>query len=128
MPANGAQTIRSCSGIKAYHAGLAAEETVARQYDRAGSGIMARRWRGKSGEIDLIARDGDAVVFIEVKAAATHEQAAQRLGAAQQRRIYGAAAEFLAAQPLGALTPARFDVALVDRAGQIEILKNAFAA
>jgi putative endonuclease len=128
MRESGTQTFRSCAGSKAYHTGLAAEETVARQYDRSGSGIVARRWRGKSGEIDLIARDGDAVVFIEVKAAATHEQAAQRFGITQQRRIYCAAAEFLAAQPLGALTPARFDVALVDRMGQIEIMKNAFAA
>lgn len=128
MRANGVQSLRSGIGSKAYYSGLAAEETVARQYHRSGSGIVARRWRGKSGEIDLIARDGDAVVFVEVKAAATHEQAAQRLGAPQQRRIYGAAAEFLAGQPLGALTPARFDVALVNRAGQIEILKNAFAA
>jgi putative endonuclease len=43
-------------------------------------------------------------------------------------RIYAAAAEFLAGEPNGALTPARFDVALVDGFGRIEVLENAFAA
>jgi putative endonuclease len=43
-------------------------------------------------------------------------------------RICTAASEYLAQEPLGQLTPVRFDVALVDGAGRIEILENAFAA
>lgn len=55
------------NGSTSYHAGLAAEDIVAQDYARRDHGIAARRWRGKSGEIDLIAREGDTVVFVEVK-------------------------------------------------------------
>lgn len=116
------------SGERSYHAGRAAEESVARYYADAGRRVAARRWRGQGGEIDIVARDGESVIFIEVKAARTHARAAERLGRAQQLRIYDAAAEFLAGEPHGALTPARFDVALVDAMGRVEILENAFAA
>ncbi|GGO32750.1 UPF0102 protein [Gemmobacter aquaticus] len=120
--------MRKARGVTSYHAGVAAEEAVARHYGRAGLHIAARRWRGKGGEIDLIARDGATVVFIEVKCSATHAQAAERLDMRQMARIASAAAEFLGHEPQGQLTPARFDVALVDACGSVEILENAFAA
>ena len=116
------------SGARSYHAGLAAEDQVAQFYARSGRAVCARRWRGASGEIDLIARDGDNVIFIEVKQSATHAQAADHLSARQMARIYGAASEFLAGEPNGQLTDVRFDVALVDGKGRIEVLENAFAA
>lgn len=43
-------------------------------------------------------------------------------------RIWNAAAEFLEGEPMGQLTAARFDVALVDGQGRVEIIENAFAA
>jgi putative endonuclease len=101
---------------------------VEQLYTGSGRPICARRWRGSSGEIDLIARDGAEVIFIEVKHSKTHAQAAERLGPRQMARIYGAASEFIGGEPAGQLTPVRFDVALVDGRGQIEILENAFAA
>jgi putative endonuclease len=116
------------SGARSYQAGLAAEAMVEQLYTRSGRQICARRWRGSSGEIDLIARDGAEVIFIEVKHSKTHAQAAERLGPRQMARIYGAASEFIGGEPAGQLTPVRFDVALVDGRGQIEILENAFAA
>jgi putative endonuclease len=116
------------SGARSYQAGLAAEAMVERLYTGSGRPICARRWRGSSGEIDLIARDGAEVIFIEVKHSKTHAQAAERLGPRQMARIYGAASEFIGGEPAGQLTPVRFDVALVDGRGQIEILENAFAA
>jgi putative endonuclease len=116
------------SGARSFHAGIAAEQAVARLYDGAGRKVCARRWRGSAGEVDLIARDGAEVIFIEVKQSRTHAQAAEHLGPRQMARIYAAAAEFLAGEPNGALTPARFDVALVDGFGRIEVLENAFAA
>lgn len=116
------------SGARSYHGGRAAEDSVAQFYARSGRSIAVRRWRGRSGEIDLIAREGDGVVFIEVKSSSTHARAAERLGARQQGRIYRAAAEFLEGEPKGSLTAARFDVALVDAMGRIEIIENAFAA
>lgn len=115
------------SGARSYHAGLAAEAQVAQHYERAGMTICARRWRGKSGEIDLIARDGSNIIFIEVKHSSTHARAAEHLSQRQVARIYLAASEFVENEPLGQLTEVRLDAALVDGLGQIEILKN-FAA
>ena len=116
------------SGARSYHAGVAAEALVERLYSSSGRPVCARRWRGSSGEIDLIARDGAGVIFIEVKQSKTHARAAEHLSARQMARIYGAASEFIGGEPAGQLTSVRFDVALVDGQGQIEIIENAFAA
>jgi putative endonuclease len=116
------------SGLRSYHAGLAAEAAVEQLYTRSGRHVCARRWRGVAGEIDLIARDGAEVIFIEVKQSGTHAEAAEHLTPRQMARIYASAADFLTHEPAGQATPARFDVALVDGAGRIEILENAFAA
>jgi putative endonuclease len=113
-------------GLCAHYAGLAAEDCVARDYARRGAGIAHRRWRGRSGEIDLVARDGAAVVFVEVKKARSFEAAALRLGARQIARLCSAAAEFLGGEPAGQLTECRFDLALVDGQGGVRIVENAF--
>lgn len=109
-----------------YHAGLAAEEAVARLYCRKGLRIERKRWRGRAGEIDLVAREGAGVVFIEVKKSKSFSTAAASLSARQMHRIYQTAAEFLAGEPHGQNTEARFDVALVNGAGEVRILENAF--
>ena len=116
------------TGARSYHAGLAAEEQVAQHYIRTGRAIAARRWRGEAGEIDLIARDGAMVIFIEVKQSRSHADAVAHLTPRQFARIYSAAAEFLGGEPGGELTEVRFDVALVDGMGQIEIIENAYTA
>tara|TARA_R110002124_G_scaffold159265_2_gene326433 strand:- start:1041 stop:1394 length:354 start_codon:yes stop_codon:yes gene_type:complete len=115
------------TGLVSYRAGLAAEESVMRLYQRAGYRVAAARWRCEGGEIDLIIRDGASVVFVEVKKAATHAEAALRLTARQMGRIYRSAGQFLASEPAGLDTDSRFDVALVDASGQIELLENAFS-
>jgi len=116
------------TGQVSYLAGLAAEDQVARLYARAGHQIAARRWRGSCGEIDLIARNGADVIFIEVKKSRTHARAAEHLTPRQIARIYGTAAEFLGGEPRGQATDVRFDVALVDAQGCIEVRENVFAA
>jgi len=116
------------SGAKSYAAGLSAEAAVARVYERCGRPIAARRWRSDAGEIDLIARDGAEVIFIEVKQSRSHAEAALHLTDRQMARIYASASLFLADEPAGQDTAARFDVALVDGTGRIEIIENAFAA
>jgi len=113
-------------GSIAFHSGRSAEEAVARHYVSCGALIAASRWRGSAGEIDLVAREGARVVFIEVKKAATHAEAAERLSRRQMDRIYATAAEFLAGEPAGQLTDCRFDVALVDATGRVEIIEDAF--
>lgn len=117
---------RSHRGAMAFHAGLAAEGCVAQDYERRGFRVARQRWRGKRGEIDLIVQDGDGLIFIEVKQSRSFDRAAQRLSAAQMRRIYASAEEFLGTQPLGSLTDVRFDVALVNGHGETQIIENAF--
>jgi len=114
------------NGQRNYRAGLAAEESVADAYQARGHAIAARRWRGSRGEIDLVARNGDGLIFIEVKKARNFARAAEALNQAQMQRIYGAASEFLAGEPMGQLTPVRFDVALVNTSGQMQVIENAF--
>lgn len=114
------------SGSVGYHAGLAAEDIVATDYARRNHAITARRWRGQAGEIDLIARHGDTVVFIEVKKSRNFAIAAHRLGQRQMARIVASAGEFLANEPRGQLTDVRFDLAVVDGHGALKVIENAF--
>lgn len=116
---------RAHRGAVAFHAGLAAECGVAAHYRRAGFDIVAQRWRGAGGEIDLVARDGAGLVFIEVKKSRDFARAAARIGPRQIARLLDAASEYMAGEPEGLATPARFDVALVDARGMIDIVENA---
>lgn len=109
-----------------YHGGVAAERIVAQAYVRRGHDLAQVRWRGASGEIDLILRDGAALIFVEVKKSTSFGKAAHRISARQAQRIMGAALEYVATEPNGQDTEMRFDVALVDRIGQVEIIENAF--
>ena len=83
-------------------------------------------YRSVYGEIDLILRDGAALIFVEVKQSRSFARAAESLSARQMQRIYRSAEEFLAGEPAGSLTEVRFDVALVDGQGATEIIENAF--
>jgi putative endonuclease len=88
--------------------------------------VAARRWRGPSGEIDLILHDGDGFIFVEVKKARKHDQAAERLSQRQMSRIAMAAQEFVGTCPRGSLTDMRFDLALVDGQGQVKVIENLY--
>ena len=123
-----AQAGKIARGQMAYHAGLAAEDQVLRLYQKAGHHICARRWRSAWGEIDLVLRHGDEVVFVEVKRARSHAEAAHRLSQRQIQRIFNSALTFVANEPKGLSTAMRFDVALVDGMGRIEVLEQALAA
>lgn len=114
------------SGARAYHTGLAAEESVARAYLARGYALRERRWRGAGGEVDLIVERDGALVFVEVKAAGSFARAAESLSARQMARIAVAAGEYLGRMPRGQATETRFDVALVNQRGEIEFLEGAF--
>jgi len=77
--------------------------------------IVARRYRTAAGEIDLIARRGRTLVFVEVKARADFRGAAEAVSARQQHRIARAASQFLAARPDLAGLDQRFDALLIVR-------------
>lgn len=114
------------SGETSYYAGLAAEDSVQRYYERRGFDVIKTRWRGKSGEIDLIVRDGTEYVFTEVKKARSHSDALLRLSTRQIGRISRAASEFVGGLATGQLTPMRFDFAVVDAQGEVSVIENAF--
>lgn len=119
---------RQHRGTMADLAGRAAEERVALDYQRRGYALAARRWRGRSGEIDLIFRRDDTVVFVEVKQARDFDRAICSLGQRQIGRIFRAAEEFVGDEPMGSLTDIRIDLGLVDGTGDCRILENALAA
>lgn len=119
-------SVRHHRGKSAYYAGAAAENRIAQDYERRGFAVARRRWRGQGGEIDLILRDGNGLIFVEVKQARDFDRAAQSLSSRQMQRIYSSAEEFLGGEPGGSLTEVRFDVALVDGTGQMRIIENAF--
>lgn len=114
-------------GRCAYLSGLSAERSVAREYDHRGADLLATRWRGQAGEIDLIFLHRGVYVFCEVKKARSFDAAAERLRPAQALRIHTAASEYLGQTPDGQLSDVRFDLALVDDAGRIEIREGAFS-
>ena len=117
---------RQTRGRIAHLSGSLAEDSVARILEQRGMTVLARRWRGRAGEIDLICQEGPCLVFVEVKQSATHAEAAHRLGAAQQGRILRAALEYCDDAGYPTLPEMRFDAALVDGSGRVEICERAF--
>lgn len=90
--------------------GRAGERYAARLLRRAGYRILDRNWKYGRLEIDLVARIGDEVVFVEVKTRRPGPQTAgEFVHPAQRRRIARAAAAWLVRHP-GAGASARFDI------------------
>lgn len=120
---------RSERGQRAYQSGLSAEKAVECHYQRRGFETAARRWRRRGvGELDLVMRDGEALIFVEVKKSRDFTRAAEALTSRQMARLFDGASAFMAGEPMGELTECRFDVALVNGQGEIQILENALAA
>lgn len=113
-------------GQRNHLAGASAEASAERVYRAAGYRVLDRRWRGRGGEIDLVLQDAaGSFVFVEVKAAATFDTAIRRITLRQVQRIHAAAAEYLGQYADGALSDTRFDAALVDGTGQVQIMEGA---
>lgn len=95
-------------------AGRAAEDLAARFLDSQGLCVVARNFRTKRGEIDLVARDGATLVFVEVRfrRSASHGGAAESITAAKQARMVAAAQVYLLRQRGD--PPCRFDAILLD--------------
>lgn len=122
----GVSPARQARGRVAALSGIMAEDSVQRLFVARGARLLASRWRGRAGEIDLIFAEGEDLVFVEVKKAATHGLAAERLRPSQMARICRAALEYCERSGMGSPCFMRFDVALVDQQGRIELLQNAF--
>jgi putative endonuclease len=98
---------------KAYLRGHAAEWRCALLLRLQGWRILARRYRTPVGEIDLIAKRGNIVAAIEIKAQRTLTEALEAVTPRQQRRIERAAAAFLSQHPKWRNLGFRFDVMAV---------------
>jgi putative endonuclease len=90
--------------------------------------ILARDWRCRSGEIDILARRGKVLAVIEVKSRGDTEAAAEALLPRQRRRITRAAEAFLLSRPDLAGLDLRFDLMLVARARLPRHWQNAWRA
>ena len=99
--------------IAAFRVGISAESRAAALLVAKGFRILARRWRSPAGEIDIVARRKQLLIFVEVKARADFDAAAESISPRQQRRIAAAAEAWLAAFGSGSLRDFRFDVILV---------------
>jgi putative endonuclease len=90
--------------------GRLAEAVAALCLRLKGYSILARRWRTAVGEIDLVARRGGLVAFVEVKARATLVDALEAITPGQRQRVERAAALYLQHHPQLARCRLRFDV------------------
>ena len=109
-------------------AGDAAEDAAARHLTAAGCRVVARNARYRDGEVDLIARERDLLVFVEVRmrVSARFGGAAVSVDSLKQKRIARAAQHWLLRE-YGERWPAcRFDVVTVDGGGTIEWIRDAF--
>jgi putative endonuclease len=97
----------------AFRVGISAESRAAAFLIAKGFRILARRWRSPLGEIDIVARRRRLLVFAEVKARSTIDEAVESVNVRQRRRIAAAAEIWLAANPDDSIRDIRFDVILV---------------
>lgn len=106
--------------------GREAEALAARHLEGHGLRVVARNFRVRGGEIDLICRDGRVLVFVEVRQRSRSDfgGAGASITISKQRRIVLAARHYLAGQPE---CDCRFDCVLIE-GERLEWLKDAFTA
>lgn len=110
--------------------GKAGEDRAVEELERRGYAILARRYRTRHGEIDIVARDQETIVFVEVKARTGGDfgSAVEAVTAWKQRRLISMANDYLVR---GRLTdrPCRFDVVAIDGTGEarrVTVYRHAF--
>jgi putative endonuclease len=110
--------------------GKIGEDLACEELRRRGYAILARRYRRRGGELDIVARDGRTVVFVEVKTREGCEfgAGAESITALKRRRIADVALDYLVRHRLTE-SACRFDVVSIElnEAGpKIELYQNAF--
>ena len=106
------QAVRRRARRRAERYGRRAEIAAALLLQLKGYRILARRYRAPGGEIDLIARRGRLVAFVEVKLRATLDTAAESITTHGRGRIVAAAGAWVARNPAVADCDLRFDAVL----------------
>ena len=108
------------------------EDLAVEELERRGYAIVARRYRTRYGEIDIVAEEGGTLVFVEVKTRATEEfgTAAEAVTRRKQRKLIAMATDYLART--GEFNrPCRFDVVAIDKvecSPQVVVYPHAFDA
>ena len=107
--------------------GAHGENLTSRWYGDQGYEVLHRNWRCSEGEVDLVLRSGDTIVFCEVKTrtSAAFGTPAEAVGYRKQSKLRRLAAMYLAEQRPGFAAGIRFDVACVT-SGAVEVVENAF--
>jgi putative endonuclease len=121
------------SGLMTDHCqklGKLGESLAVEELERRGYAILARRYRTRVGEIDIVAEDGETLVFVEVKARATTEfgSAVEAVTRRKQLKLIAMASDYLARSEISS-RPCRFDVVAIDRAEsnpEITVYPHAF--
>ena len=112
----------------AFRFGLSAESRAAAYLIAKGYRILARRFKTPVGEIDIVARRRGVLVFVEVKARANFDEAAEAVTERNKRRIVAAAELWLAHHPDDAQRFISLDVILVAPGKMPRHIVNAFDA
>jgi putative endonuclease len=97
----------------AFQTGISAESRAAAYLLAKGYRILARRFRTRFGEIDIVARRRNLLAFVEVKARATLDEAAYAITPQQRQRIIAAAQAWLMKHPEHEQFDCRFDAILI---------------
>ena len=106
--------------------GQAAESRAEAFLKTQGLKLVARNWRCRFGEIDLVMQDGPTLVFVEVRLRSRSDfgGAAASVTPAKQKKLLAAARQYLGA--LKTLPPCRFDVVALNGGAAPEWIRNAF--
>jgi putative endonuclease len=130
-----ARELLGCPGIVSQARqllGKHGEDLACRELEHRGYAIIARRYRRRGGELDIIARDGGTLVFVEVKARESHAfgAAAEAVTGLKRRKIAELALDYMMRNHLSDC-PCRFDVVSIhfdSGAPVIDVFQNAFDA
>ena len=106
--------------------GIAAESLACAALAADGWTVLARRARTPAGEVDVVAERDGLLALVEVKRRAALADAAAALGVRQRARLLAAAEVLLGANPAWGRAGVRFDVIVVDGAGRVRRISDAF--
>ena len=107
--------------------GTAYETLACKLLAKEGYIILERNFRSGRAEIDIVAREGKYLVFVEVKARASRScgYGMEAVSFRKQERILGAARYYMLRRHISPAVPVRFDVVSVD-GGRARLVRNAF--